>query len=69
MKVNLGERRNTCVKDNGTVRMQVVAQLYKLMERREVKKRVQAGWNGWRRMSVLSDLRQENSSYSEREGY
>ena len=34
------------------------AQLYKVMEGREVKKRVQAGWNGWRRMSgVICDRR------------
>ena len=30
---------------------------------REVKKRVQAGWNGWR-----SDLRQASTGWSEREG-
>ena len=71
MKVNRRKTEYMCVNErhvNGTVKMQeevakveisnTWAQLFKIMERREVKKRVQAGWNGWRRMSgVICDRR------------
>ena len=70
MKVNRRNPEFMCVnerQDNGTMRMQgeevakvddfnTWAQLYS--NGREVKKRVQAGWNGWRRMSgVICDRR------------
>ena len=74
MKVNRRKTEYTCVNErqvNGTVKMQVeevekVEDLKYLGStvqgngecRREVKKRVQAGWNGWRRMSgVICDRR------------
>ena len=72
MKVNRRKTECMCVNErqvNGTVKMQEVAKLedFKYLGStvqsngecgREVKKRVQAGWNGWRRMSeVICDRR------------
>ena len=74
MKVNRRKTEYMCVNEsqvNGTVRMQV-EEMEKVDDfkylgstvqsngecGREVKKKAQAGWNGWRRMSVLSDMRQ-----------
>ena len=74
MKVNKGKAGYMCVNKrqdngNGTVKMQEVAKVedFKYLGSpvqsngecgREVKKRVQAGWNGWRRMSgVICDRR------------
>ena len=80
MKVNRRKTEYMCVnerQDNGTVKMQEVAKVedFKYLGStiqsngecgREVKKRVQAGWNGWRRMSgVICDKR---VPASEREG-
>ena len=72
MKVNRRKTEYMCVNErqvNGTVKMQEVAKVedFKYLGStgqsngecgREVKKRVQAGWNGWRRMStVICDRR------------
>ena len=67
MKVNRRKTEYMCVderQDNGTVKMQgeevATVEDFKYLGstlqrngecRREVKKRVQAGWNGWRRMT------------------